>query len=217
MLVPTCSKHSYHHNQQNWIILQANSSTTISNCNALSQTETVKNNKPYWFRTRGVTQTGQWSPKSVQPCKSLEAMEELWSSTLEARFRALVDKSLSSSSMTTEEVSRLKSMESSIASTNIQTSQLPDFCRSCRCHMRLANACRFSFFFPWGRLDGTELEFILHMGFSFPLRENQTLVFRFLSSTIPSLLKLLMICWSVSDPLLSLKQFLLLQKKLRLK
>jgi hypothetical protein len=38
-----------------------------------------------------------------------------------------------------------------------------------------------------------------------------------LSSTIPSLLKLLMICWSVSDPLLSLKQFLLLQKKLRLK
>ncbi len=92
------------------------------------QTETVKNNKPYRFRTRGVTQTGQWSPKSVQPCKSLEAMEELWSSTLEARFRALVDKSLSSSSMTTEEVSRLKSMESSIASTSIQTCWLPDFC-----------------------------------------------------------------------------------------
>ncbi len=130
--------------------------------------------------------------------------------------QALVDKSLSSSSMITDKFSRLKSMESSIASTNIQTSQLPDFWPSCHCHMRLANACRFSFF-PWRRLDGTELEFILHMGFSFPLRENQTLVFQFLSSTIPSLLKLLMICWSVSDPLLSLKQFLLLQKKLRLK
>ncbi len=139
----------------------------------------MKNNKPYWFRTRGVTQTGQWSPKS------LEAMEELWSSTLEARFRALVDKSLSSS-MITDKFTRLKSMESSIASTSIQTSELPDFCPSCKCHMRLANACRFSFFFPWRRLDGTELEFILHMGFSFPVRENQTLVFQFLSSTIPS-------------------------------
>ncbi len=74
--------------------------------------------------------------------------------------QALVDKSLSSS-MITDKFSRLKSMESSIASTNIQTSQLPDFCPSCQCHMRLANACRFSFFFPWRRLDGTELEFIL--------------------------------------------------------
>ncbi len=148
----------------------------------------MKNIKPYWFRTRGVTQTEQWSSKSVQPSKSLEAMEELWSSTLEAWFRALVDKSLSSSSMITDKFSRLKSMESSIASTNIQTSELPDFCPSCKCHMRLANACQFSFFFPWRRLDGTELEFILHMGFSFPIRENQTLVFQFLSSTIPSLL-----------------------------
>ncbi len=149
------------------------------------QTETVKNNKPYRFRTRGVTQTGQWSPKSVQPCKSLEAMEELWSSTLEARFRALVDKSLSSSSMTTEEVSRLKSMESSIASTSIQTCRLPDFCPSCKCHMPLAKYLPIFVFFPWRRLDGTELVFTLHMGFSFPIRENQTLIVQFLSSTIP--------------------------------
>jgi hypothetical protein len=74
----------------------------------------------------------------------LEAMEELWSSTLETRFRALVDKSLSSSSMTTEEVSRLKSMESSIASRSIQTCRLPDFCPSCKCHMPLPNIRQFS-------------------------------------------------------------------------